>query len=505
MSAAENREKRRPKKWVVILTMVFLPALVCLFYLEEDVRGKWGWSKFKHAEEASGEKFAVSDFVPPAVPDEQNFAVIPLLRPVLDYTHGTTGTVWRDTNGWGHLARLNPGELPERILGDPEQGTLVDLSAVAAFYRGNTNYPQCAVPADPGQVVLTALNKFAPELHELKEAAVARPLSRFPIEYNCDPPGDILLPHLASIKGLTMLCELRAVAELETQHTQEALADLQLAFRLSDSIRDEPILIDHLVRLATLTIAIQGIREGIARHEWTDAQLRQFENYLANLDVLREFEHAARGERALQLGTLDYLRKHNGKSRQDNPSKASQPDSYAFYWVPGGWYYQNMRLIGEMYRDYILDSVDSQAHCVTPLESRHMQADLARRHPGPYNFYAKMTISGLSSVASRPARAQTWVDEARVACALERYRLEHHELPDDLEVLSPKFISKIPNDVIGIGLGQLHYRKNSDGTYVLYSVGWNGEDDGGVPGLRTGSTPRANNFEGDWVWQFPGK
>ena len=505
MSAADNLEKRRPKKWVVIFTMVFLPALVCLFYLEEDVRGKWGWSKFKHAEEASAEKFAVSDFVPPAVPDEQNFAMTPLLRPVFDYTHGTNGTVWRDTNGWGHLMSLNPGELPNRVLGDPEQGELVDLGAAAAFYRGNTNYPQCASPADPGEVVLTALNKFAPELRELKEAAEARPLSRFPVEYNCDPPSDILLPHLAPIKGLTMLCELRAVAELETQHAPGALADLQLAFHLSDAIRDEPLMIDHLVRLATLTIAIQGIREGIARHAWTDAQLRGFENYLANVDVLSEFEHAARGERAVQIGTLDYLRRHNGKALQDNPSKAPQPDSYAFYWVPSGWYYQNMRLIGEMFLDDILRSVDAENHFVSIYESRHMQADLARRHLGPYNFYAKMTISKLNSVVSRPARAQTWVDSARVACALERYRLEYHGLPDDLGALSPQFIAKIPNDVIGLGRDPLHYRKKSDGTYVLYSVGWNGEDDGGVPGLRTGSTPRANNFQGDWVWQFPVK
>ena len=504
MSPAENQQKRRPKKWVVILTMVFLPALVCLFYLEEDVRGKWGWSKFRHAEEAKGEKFAVSDFVPPPVPDDQNFALCPLLRSIFDYTHGTNGPIWRDTNAWQHLWSISLRELPDRVLGDPEQGTLVDLSAAAAFYRGNTNYPQCALPADPGQVVLTALGKFAPDLQALREASAARPLSRFPIEYNYDPPSDILLPHLACFKGLTMLCELRAVAELETQHTPEAVADVQLAFRLSDSIRDEPLLIDHLVRVATLTIAIQGIREGIARHAWTDSQLREFEKYLADLDVLREFEHAARGERAVDIATLDYLRRHNGKSRKDASSATvPQSESSAFYWVPSGWYYQNMRLIGEMYRDYILFSVDAQNRSVSPFDGRHMQADLARRHLGPYNFYAKLQLGPLSSVGSRPAHCQTWVDEARVACALERYRLKHHELPDDLGALSPIFISKIPNDVIDFM--PLRYRKNSDGTYVLYSVGWNAEDDGGVPGLTTGSTPHANNFQGDWVWQFPVK
>jgi hypothetical protein len=502
--SAENPGKRPLKRWVVILTMVFLPALVCLFYLEEDVRGKWGWSKFKHAEEAKGEKFAVSDFAPPAVADEQNFAMCPLLRPAFDYTHTTNGERWRDTNAWRHLMDITQGQLPEKVLGDPEQGALVDLSAAAAFYRGNTNYPQCALPADPAQVVLTALNKFAPDLHALQEAAAARQLSRFPIEYSYDPPSAILLPHLACIKGITTVCELRAVAELETQHPQEAFADLQLAFRVSDSIRDEPCLINHLVRLATLNIAIQGVREGIARHAWTDSQLREFDKYLANLNVLREFEHSIRGERAMEIGTLDYLRRRNGKKSPEDTPTVSQPDNRAFYVVPSGWYYQNMRLIGEMYRDHILFSVDASNHFVSTFESRHMLEDLAR-HLGPYNFYAKLTLTPLSMAAARPARAQTWVDEARVACALERYRLEHHELPDDLGVLSPKFIAEIPVDVVEIERDPLHYRKNPDGTYVLYSVGWNGEDDGGVPGLRAGSTPRADLFEGDWVWQFPVK
>ena len=65
-----------------------------------------------------------------------------------------------------------------------------------------------------------------------------------------------------------------------------------------------------------------------------------------------------------------------------------------------------------------------------------------------------------------------------MAIALERYRLAHGEYPDSLDALAPQFIAKVPHDVIG---GQpLHYRRTSDGQFVLYSVGWNETDDGGV-------------------------
>jgi hypothetical protein len=88
------------------------------------------------------------------------------------------------------------------------------------------------------------------------------------------------------------------------------------------------------------------------------------------------------------------------------------------------------------------------------------------------------------------ARNQTLANEAFVACGLERYRLAHGQYPETLEALVPQFAEKLPHDIIG---GQpLKYRRTADSQFVLYSVGWNETDDGGVPGK---TIP-----EGDWVW-----
>jgi hypothetical protein len=70
------------------------------------------------------------------------------------------------------------------------------------------------------------------------------------------------------------------------------------------------------------------------------------------------------------------------------------------------------------------------------------------------------------------------VNLARTACALERYRLAHGKYPQTLDSLAPQFIAKLPHDPIG---GQpLHYRTTDDGQFILYSVGWNEKDDGGI-------------------------
>ena len=54
-------------------------TLIALFYAEEDWRGWHDWEKFKHEWEVQGEKFDFASFVPPPVPDDQNFAMTPIV------------------------------------------------------------------------------------------------------------------------------------------------------------------------------------------------------------------------------------------------------------------------------------------------------------------------------------------------------------------------------------------------------------------------------------------
>lgn len=91
---------------------------------------------------------------------------------------------------------------------------------------------------------------------------------------------------------------------------------------------------------------------------------------------------------------------------------------------------------------------------------------------------------------------------AQTAFALALYRAEHGQYPERLEELVPQYAAAVPRDRF-IG-GPLHYRRVGPG-YLLYSVGENGNDDGGrradddgqplAPqgaddiGLRTGLAP----------------
>jgi hypothetical protein len=506
-----------------------LVTLIMLFFTEEHWRGKRAWTHYRDAQIAKGEKMTTASLAPPPVPDEKNFAFTPLLKPSYDFAHTTNGVRWRDTKALEHLqkVRVDLSSHPERLaLGSLEKGTFADLEVCRSFYRGNTNYPQPEVSGTAAADILVALGKFDAELQELRTASDTRPESRFPIEYDYDPSWAILLPHLTHVKGIAKIAQLRAVALLELGQSEEAFKDLKLGFRLSDSIRNEPILIDQLVRAAILSLNLQIVREGLVRHAWSDAQLTELEQYLGSLDLLAEFKLGMRGERALSVEGLDYYRRQGNRASplellNDLNGPDGRPDRSSVVigslsLVSGGFYYQNMRTIAELHEKFTLPSVDEKAHRVFPQLADDLDREIEVVHQKPfahpYRIFSAVLFPALSKANAKAGRIQTYVDEARIACALERFRLANGQLPDTLDTLVPRFIAALPHDMID---GQpLRFRRASDGGYVLYSIGWNRVDDGGNAPVKSGpggvnaKISEAGDTDaesGDWVWSLPGK
>ncbi len=103
------------------------------------------------------------------------------------------------------------------------------------------------------------------------------------------------------------------------------------------------------------------------------------------------------------------------------------------------------------------------------------------------------------------AFAQTAINQAVVACALERHRLARGNYPEKLEALLPEYANKLPHDII---TGEpLKYRRLTENEFTLYSVGLNRVDDGGKPAPREKDwegrwRPMPDLRKGDWVWRY---
>jgi hypothetical protein len=83
---------------------------------------------------------------------------------------------------------------------------------------------------------------------------------------------------------------------------------------------------------------------------------------------------------------------------------------------------------------------------------------------------------GLSNMGNAESRCLTLRNLTKMALALAAYRAEHSAYPAKLSDLAPSYLAAVPKDLFGDG--DLHYVPQ-DGGYLLYSVGFNGQDDGG--------------------------
>jgi len=69
----------------ILFALACLIALIILFYAEEDFRGWLAWQHFKHEWEAKVGRFDFASFIPPPVPDDQNFALTPIVASSYDW------------------------------------------------------------------------------------------------------------------------------------------------------------------------------------------------------------------------------------------------------------------------------------------------------------------------------------------------------------------------------------------------------------------------------------
>ena len=499
-------------------------TLVALLYAEEDWRGKHDWEKFKREWEAKGEHFDYASIVPPPVPDDQNFAMQPIWVDSIKFEFGTnvakqwygeTFTESERTNlvdclGISIYGNMDGGEYDAKSPhnGYWAKGTETDLKSWRQYYRdlsSKTNeFPVPSQPQSPAADVLLALGKYDSTIETLRQAS-SLTYSRFPVFSDADHPFDTLLPHLSIFKRLAQFLQLRAIAELQNGQSDKALADVKLAVELTGKIRNEPFLISHLVRIAMLQITLQPIYEGLAEHKWSDAQLVELDSELSKPDFLADYEMTIRGERAAAVSSLDFMRRTSDLGLIQGSDERHHPFNLGFL-APSAFFYQSELNIARMYQQYDLPMVDLEKGTVSPARVRDLQTEATRDlsyHWWPYKILARMLFPAIENAVKKLAYAQSATDLARTAIALERYRLAHGEFPESLDALAPQFMEKIPHDVIG---GRpLHYRRTDDGQFVLYSVGWNETDDGGVVVMAKGSSPGVDSNKGDWVWRYPQK
>ncbi len=502
----------------VLLVAAFLVVLVGLFYAVEDWRGWHAWSQFKHQWEVNGEHLNLASVVPRPVPAEQNFALTPIVFTSYGQLLTREGKLISAEKRDEHFevrmrmpVTLN-SPAPTNWAGDRVKGTLSRLGGWQRYYRELAGRPDAfpvpAQPQSPAADVLVALSKYDGVIAELR-AASQLPYSRYPLNWDSESPFMIYLPHLATLKGCAVMLQLRSLAELQNGQPDKALEDIRLGLQLADKIRAEPLLISQLVRIAMVQLMLQPVWEGLAEPKWSDAQLAALETDLAGIDFPAAWRLSMRSELGAQADELELLVRHRNRFDElqglvnfpGGQKNVQLPGDLAVRLIPVGWFYQNAYRCARMMEDYCLPLADASRGTFLPAVGRRGEAALAGEATGPFGLFERLILPIFSNAAPKFAYCQASVNLARTGVALERYRLAHGQFPESLDALVPQFIAKVPHDVIG---GQsLEFRREEDGGFVLYSVGWNETDDGGKVALNQDGS--VDIQRGDWVWRSAAK
>lgn len=496
---------------IVIAGLITLGALLIT---EENWRAKRDWEGYQRELELKGQRVDLAAVIPALAPDDQNFFAAPIVARILNpKSEAGSDRVNSQLNPLGRnafdLYRGDPNNWPKR--GSWQTGQLTDLKSWQHYFRtlaespaDKTNaFPIPPQPQSPGADILLSLREFDPMIEELRKAG-QRPYSRLAIDYEngFEVIGEIV-PYLSTMKACGQLLQLRAIAELADGQSTKALEDVKLMLRVTDSLRNQPFLITHLVRLAMVAITLQPVYEGIAKNEWSDAQLAELERELAKLDLLADHQTAMRGELAFAIDSLERQRITREYKMVDDSSGTNRIVTISLRFTPSAFFYQNELALARMYQEYDLPLFDLKNRTVSPAQAQKAETSVSRKmkHPSPYQMLALMIRQAINKSVVKFAICQNAVDLTRTGCALERFRLTHGAYPDSLEMLSPQFMEKLPHDLI---TGQpLHYRRQNDGRFLLYSVGWNQKDDGGTIVRKKGSTSEGDPNQGDWVWPTP--
>jgi hypothetical protein len=534
-----SREAWRLYGWTVVFTV----SAVVLFYNIELWRGKRAWASVVREAKARGESLDYDTLLTPQPPNNQNFAKAPLFAPIFEtpplvpFGQARPPTSPQLDEVQRFAVRLDRGGTPfaSWLAGHETQfeelwnfhfrtnrrASLASSANTASFSNdAGADFGRRGIPFIPradtagfandaaaAVAILAELEKQRPILDEL------RPFSErgecwFPLD---GPPGSLLSRQGAAMNGLLRVLRLRASAELASGRAGAAFSDVQFILRLADYGRQKPQPASTAYARHHLAVvdALQPLWEGLTKRRWTAAQIAELQRQLEGLNLLDDYPEAVRAD-ALTMATLVESLIPSSSPKPARKLFDTADEQRTLDWVrlvyPTGWSLQNQAAIHRFH-------LETTSRYLEPAERRMV----GERHGEPRGLFTSsdplfptfMTpkVWQMFDDASESFPfAQTAVDLATLACALERYRLAHGEFPPTLAELAPQFVAKLPRDIITGEL--LKYRRTDGGGFVLYSVGFNQTDDGGKPCVRQKNwqgqpEPRFDLDQNDWVWTCP--
>jgi hypothetical protein len=478
----QPRELIRRTAWTLAL-MAGLPAV---WVAAEHIYGRIALERYKQQLRAQGERLTLAELGLPPTPLENNAA--PALLAAAEELQALSKVCPVASRGVPAMRTVAPGRAEVlwqqlEIRSPTQTNTWEELAADLA--RGD----------DP--------------LNRVKEA-LRQPAVMVEIEYDYSRGPS----HYSLLRNAARWLLAAAVYDLRQGNLDDAVENIAAATSLANMLKHERLVISQLVRMAIDAIATGTIWEALQATDWTDEQLARLQHALESDDLMPDLLESWEVERVMASAVFEQLRSERTSLYKDFNTLYGQ-DSFARRLLSDDdsegasafavWCRAMLWYLAWSHQDELRTMRDWQ----TLIDQARIAAANPPRHPLPSEgeetrhgfWYSRWKYSvsrifnpqPLDGAMARAWRQQTEQQMVITAIALKRYQLRAGKWPDDLAALTPEFLSDLPRDHMD---GQpLRYRKNVDGTFLLYSAGVNGVDDGGDP------APLPEHADSYWMWR----
>ncbi len=360
------------------------------------------------------------------------------------------------------------------------------------------------------------------------------PVFDFGLQY--EQRFEMRITNLSLEKKTIQKLSAKTINDLRLGQTGAAAANIHAMLALAEGTRDERTAISQLVRIAIAQIACAAMWEFLQSSNLTDSQLAGLQADWSRPEFLQAMANVLPVEREGGLTAVANWRNSNAEmQRYFNLSKIARTAmgqdveeetvldkikmrGQFFLWRYWWSYPDELRclkgygvLTDTMKRTATNNSFEPalsrQGAALDNLGISKLNSSFDSIFTSKTDFHAMLSesIVTLAGLSRKVLRIEVARQVAITAIALKRYQLQRGSYPTSLSALVPEFFPAVPHDPAD---GEpLRYRLQPDGTFLLYSIGENGKDDGGNPALEKNVESSSFNWLNphalDWVWPQP--
>lgn len=384
---------------------------------------------------------------------------------------------------------------------------------------GLFSYPH--IPTDHPQYQETAqlFRDFKPQFDQLRQAA-HRPIIGIELGFISDDPTgkismpdpnpqlnpsliNLLLPHLGKLRGFSNMLYFDALLAAREGDAELVYENFSAMLAMSRHPNHDGTLITDLVNIAMIANTTKALQQII--REYPNILTREhlvalahelalcrpaldysFQGEIMMFDDLlqRAYTDDGHGNGRITMEGMDLLAGYTG-AQHDYFELAQSPMRYATGPL-------SLAVTPDRKTEYtryhsMMDTIQRVAKLgpqYMPLISH--QEDILEEQtkiiPGVQYSLVDVMMPAVGSAVNRSFQAHMNLDAYLTMLAIEIYTIDHNQLPENFEDLTPTYLPTIPKDLHNPGhtLNFKHINTRDSIGYIIYSIGSDAVDDGGT-------------------------